>query len=136
MADNMDLEAGGVKYDTEKIRMDLNPQDALMATAAVFSYGAKKYDEWNWAKGMRAGRLTAAMQRHLAAFSLGEDVDEESNLPHLWHLGCCALMLIGCDLRGALIDDRADDLSVDALDIVRETFKEMHEPVVVKDELG
>lgn len=118
--DNFDLDKGGVKFDAGKIRMDLVPQDAIMAIAAVFTYGAIKYDDWNWAKGMRDGRIDAAYERHRAAYLLGEELDDESGLPHLWHMGCCVLMRISAQLRGVLKDDR--DTNVLALHDVMERF--------------
>ena len=106
MRDNQDMEAGGVKFDFGKIRMDLVPEDASMAIAAVLTYGARKYDAWNWAKGMSSSRLSAALRRHLAAYELGEENDPESGLPHLWHIGCCSMMMISGDLRDVMEDDR------------------------------
>lgn len=126
MKDNLDLEKGGVKYDVGKVRMDLIPQDALMGIAAVLTYGAKKYDDWNWAKGMRAGRLHAAIARHQAAMLLGEELDEESGLPHSWHLGCCVLMLISAKHRGVLVNDVK--LADQALAEVRILIAGMKEP--------
>ncbi len=105
--DDQTLEgAEGAKFDKDKIRMDLVPMDAIMAAAAVFTYGAIKYDNWNWSKGMRRGRLDAALLRHHAAQTLGESVDDESNLPHSWHELACAMMKVSMELRGVLRDDR------------------------------
>lgn len=105
---NEDLTVGGVKFDAGKIRMDLVPMDAVMAAAAVFTYGAIKYDDWNWAKGMPRGRLLAAMQRHAAAVQLGIELDDESGLPHTWHMLCCNMMLVAGDLREVTEDDIQD----------------------------
>lgn len=125
--DNMDLEKGGVKFDAGKIRMDLVPQDALMMIAAVFTYGAIKYDEWNWVKGMRVGRIMAALDRHKAAFLLGEELDDESGLPHLAHMGCCVMMLLSSMLRDRHEEDRHKAL--DGLAEVLELFRNMKNPV-------
>jgi len=40
---NQDLSKGGVKYDTDKLRMDLIPPRFIRAVAAVLTYGAGKY---------------------------------------------------------------------------------------------
>ena len=101
------LDGAGVKYDTGKPRWDLLPPDALDDVARVLSYGADKYAARNWEKGMDWGRLSAALQRHLAAFSMGEDIDPESGLHHLAHMSCCALMLHALFLRGDGTDDRS-----------------------------
>lgn len=117
---------GGVKYDGDKARMDLLPMDAMYAISCVFTYGAIKYDDWNWAKGMRKGRLIAAALRHVTAYMMGEELDDESGLPHTWHLGCCVLMLISCDLRGIAGEDRSTNLA--ALGAARHAFSKMKPP--------
>jgi hypothetical protein len=127
MSDTYDLNKGGVKFDAGKVRMDLLPQDALMAVASVFTYGAIKYDDWNWAKGMRAGRILAAFDRHKAAYLLGEANDEESGMPHLWHMGCCILMLISSDIRDTVTDDRRP-ISDTLLEVLRQRMAGMNNP--------
>ena len=125
-SDNFDLEKGGVKFDGGKPRLDLVPMDATLAVACVFTYGAIKYDDWNWAKGMRRGRILAALMRHVAAYMMGEELDDESGLPHTWHMGCCTLMLISADLRGVAVEDR--NTSVEAYKSVQALFKGMKNP--------
>lgn len=105
--DEHDVASGtGVKHDQGKPRMSLVPQDALLATAEVFTFGAQKYADHNWAKGMRWCRLIDACQRHIAAFLNGEDTDKESGKSHLAHLSCDALMLLGLTIRNKGTDDR------------------------------
>ena len=84
----------GIKYDDGKPRFDLLPASPLVDVAAVAAYGAKKYSDRNWEKGMPYGRIYAALQRHLWAFWNGEDNDKESGLPHMAHAawGCLALL--------------------------------------------
>ena len=125
--DNQDVEAGAAKFDGDKIRTDLVPPDAILAVASVFTYGAMKYDEWNWTRGMRAGRLVAAMERHMAAYKLGEECDPESGMPHLWHAGCCILMLIAGYERDVVVEDRCP--SPHAHDNVLRQYKRMSLPV-------
>ncbi len=125
--DNFDLVAGGVKFDAGKVRMDLVPQDAVFAVACVFTYGAIKYDDWNWAKGMRTGRILAAYDRHKMSFLMGEDIDPESNLPHTWHMLACSMMLVSGQLRGVMEDDRQACLP--ALYEAQETFRTMNSPL-------
>ena len=96
----------GRKDDAEKARWDLLPFDALDEVAIVLRYGAKKYAARNWEKGMAWGRLLAAALRHLAQWSLGHDIDDESGLPHLSHAACCVLMLLALVKRGDGTDDR------------------------------
>jgi hypothetical protein len=96
----------GVKHDQEKARWDLLPFDALDEVAIVLRYGAQKYAARNWEHGMAWGRLLAAALRHLAAWAIGIEVDEESKLPHLSHAACCVLMLLALAKRGVGTDDR------------------------------
>jgi hypothetical protein len=69
---------GGAVRDTDdgKPRFDLIPPLAEQRTALHYSSGAKKYDEWNWAKGMPYSRFLASMKRHIASFERGES-DED-----------------------------------------------------------
>ncbi len=70
--------AGGAVRDTDggKPRFDLIPPLAEKRVALHYGGGAKKYDEWNWAKGMPYSRFVASMKRHIAAFERGE-TDED-----------------------------------------------------------
>lgn len=97
----------GIKADGGKPRTDLLPFDALLDVSAVLDYGAKKYAERNWEKGMAWGRLVAALLRHLFDWCRGIELDEESQLPHLAHMACCALMLLALVRRKVGTDDRA-----------------------------
>ena len=100
---------GGLKYDNDKPRMDLLDFDALEGLAKVLTFGAKKYDEHNWRNGISYSRLTAAMLRHLAALQKGEDIDAESGLPHIDHLGCCWMFLSNMTKTRPDLDDRYKD---------------------------
>lgn len=75
----------GVKYDGDKERFDLLPPGPLTELARVYTFGATKYADRNWEKGMRWGRVFAACMRHLWAWWRGEEVDKESGLSHLAH---------------------------------------------------
>ena len=73
--------------------MDLLDPVALEGLAEVLTFGAQKYAAHNWRKGIVNSRLIAAMLRHLFAIMRGEDIDPESGLPHIDHLGCCWMFL-------------------------------------------
>ena len=94
------------KYDTEKVKMELLPSDALEEIAKVLTFGAKKYASWNWAKGLAYSRLTGAALRHLLAWKDGQDKDPETGLSHLAHLGCCVLFLLWMEKHRPDMDDR------------------------------
>lgn len=76
---------GGTKYDELKARFELIPSAPLKQLAEVYTMGAEKYAPRQWEQGMDWGRLYAAAHRHLNAFWSGQDLDEESALPHLAH---------------------------------------------------
>ncbi len=77
--------APGYKEDKGKLRYDLLPPYALDELAKVYTYGANKYTDNNWRKGMKWGRIYAALMRHLWKFWAGEDRDKESGILHLSH---------------------------------------------------
>ena len=95
-----------IKHDADKPRLDLIPPEALIAVGEVFAYGAEKYGEWNWRKGMEHSRLVSALLRHLMAHQMGEDKDPESGHTHLAHMSCNALMLLDSYLSEDGVDDR------------------------------
>ena len=101
-----DRPAEGTKHDSNKPRMDLLVPEADLETAKVFTFGAEKYDDYNWMKGFKYSRLTAALLRHMTSFRLGEDLDPESGLPHLAHARCCLDMLIWHTINRKDLDDR------------------------------
>lgn len=101
--------AGGTKHDTDKIRMELLPPFSLKEIAKVLTFGAKKYDSWNWTKGFAYSRLIGACERHLADWKSGIDKDPETGLSHLAHLGCCVLFLIWMEKHRPDLDDRFKD---------------------------
>lgn len=80
-----DKTVGGTKYDDGKLRYDLIPAYPMEQLAAVYTFGAHKYADYNWAKGIKYSRLIAALFRHFWAFVRKEDIDPESGLPHLAH---------------------------------------------------
>ena len=84
----------GAKFDDMKPRYDLIPPSLLHAVAMVLTYGADKYEDRNWEKGIKYGRIFGAMSRHAWAWFVGEDIDPESNLPHLWHVACNIAFLV------------------------------------------
>ena len=96
----------GVKFDGGKLRYDLIPHDALEQFVRVLTYGAEKYADRNWEKGMDWSRLYAAALRHLTAWWRGKSIDPESHLPHLAHALCCINFLLAYELRGMGGDDR------------------------------
>jgi len=101
-----DLGKIGVKFDRFKNRLDLLPTDALREIALAFTYGAHKYEDRNWERGVNHSQLYRAALNHLMAWHERDEFDDETSLPHLAHAGACILMLLSIHLRGAGNDDR------------------------------
>lgn len=100
-------EEKAVKYDQDKLPMELLPPELLEATARALKYGAEKYSRRNWEKGLDPERLFGALQRHLWAYHKGERVDPESGLSHLDHAAASLAMLIATIERTSVQDERA-----------------------------
>jgi hypothetical protein len=94
------------KYDNEKPRLDLVDFEALEGLAKVLTFGAQKYAAHNWRNGFEYSRVLAALMRHLSAIQRGEDIDPESGLPHIDHLGCCWMFLSNLMKTRPDLDDR------------------------------
>lgn len=97
---------GADKADDGKTRMDLLPYEALEGIAQILTFGAAKYADHNWRKGLAWSRVYSSLQRHLGAWSRGEDLDSETGKSHLWHAGCNILFLITFEINKTGTDDR------------------------------
>lgn len=83
----------GRKDDRGKLRFDLIPQAPLFELAKVYTMGASKYDDWNWANGIKYSRVFAALMRHLWKWWRGEEIDPEDGQHHLDSVAWCAFTL-------------------------------------------
>jgi hypothetical protein len=97
---------GGRKDDGGKVRVELFPGDALFAISQVLTFGANKYADRNWEKGMKWSRVFGALMRHMWCWWQGDDKDPETGFSHLWHAGACVVFLISYELRNTGTDDR------------------------------
>ena len=95
-----------MKYDGEKVRLDLLPADPIIDVGKVLTYGAKKYSERNWEKGLAWSRCYGAALRHLLAWHKGETTDPETGLNHLAHAACEILFLLEFSRTHLELDDR------------------------------
>jgi len=77
------------KQDAGKPRLTLVPRRIIWAIARIREYGNRKYkDPDNW-RQVEPQRYRDAAYRHFMAYlDNPHGVDEESGLPHLWHLAC------------------------------------------------
>ena len=96
------------KADQGKARLSLVPLDILYDIARIREYGNAKYhDPDNW-KTVEPWRYRDAMMRHMCAYITDpKSVDEESGLPHLWHLACNVAFL--CALEKSEPKENAED---------------------------
>lgn len=108
-------EAKPLKFDAQKVRVELIPPEFVMGVAKVLTYGArtreqggKGYGAGNWATGdgFEWSRLYGALMRHLLAWANGQDLDPESGESHLFHAGCMLAFLVGHVERNKGTDDR------------------------------
>ena len=77
------------KRDAGKPRLTLVPLEIIRCIARVREYGTEKYkDKENWRKVEPERYRDAAFRHFLAYVENPEGVDDESGLPHLWHLAC------------------------------------------------
>ena len=87
------------KADGGKLRLTLVPVYLIYAVAAVREYGSQKYhDPDNWKK-VEPQRYKDALYRHWLAYLSGEELDEESHLPHLWHIATNVAFLIELETK-------------------------------------
>lgn len=106
----------GRKDDSGKIRLELIPPELLFAVGSILTFGAKKYADRNWEKGMSWSRVFGALMRHMWSWWAGKapttksflfgELDDETKHSHLWHAGCCITFLIAYEERGVGVDDR------------------------------
>ena len=97
---------GGRKFDEGKPRPELIAPEMIEALGTILAFGATKYDDRNWEKGMNWSRCFGALMRHMWAWWRGEDKDAETGQSHLWHSSCCLMFLIAYEQRKIGKDDR------------------------------
>ena len=82
------------KADNGKLCPTLVPPSLVVAVAKVRMFGTAKYgSSENW-RQVEPQRYRDALYRHFLAYLGGEKNDQESGLPHLWHMACNIAFLI------------------------------------------
>lgn len=84
----------GVKHDSGKPKLSLVNRETLAGIAKAMEYGMAKYGKNNYKAGMDWSRVIDALLRHANAYAAKEDLDPESGLNHMYHVGACVSMLI------------------------------------------
>ena len=95
------------KFDNGKPRCDLVPAEIIEAIGKVRSYGVQKYGEEYSYRKVEPKRYRAALMRHICAWLKNPyGVDEESGLPHIWHIACNVAFLIELDKEEQLCQEQ------------------------------
>ena len=77
------------KADAGKLQLTLVPRNIIRAIARIRMYGNEKYGSAdNWRQVEVERYRDAAFRHFLAYLDNPNGVDDESHLPHLWHLAC------------------------------------------------
>lgn len=92
-----DIVTDGLKHDGGKLRLDLVPPELIEAVGAVMTHGAEKYGEGSY-RNVEPKRYRAALMRHICKWlKHPHGIDEDSGLPHIWHIACNIAFLIELD---------------------------------------
>lgn len=94
------------------------PLEALAAGAAALEYGARKYDNRNWEKGLPWQQMIDSLKRHIEDFERGHEYDDAeggSGLPHVALIMSSAIMLSASVIRGIGQDDRLPPVDENAM---------------------
>jgi hypothetical protein len=90
-----------------KTPLHLLPPVAMREIARAHAHGAEKYEPYNWRRSqVQALTYVAAIMRHLDAWRDGQDLDPESGLPHLAHIGANVNILLDATEAQTLVDNR------------------------------
>jgi hypothetical protein len=95
-----------IKADKGKPQCRLVPPEVVRCIAKVREYGLEKYGSAESWRTVEVERYQDAMYRHLLAYiedPIGKD--EESELPHLWHLACNVAFL--CELQKGVYENES-----------------------------
>lgn len=88
-------DAQAAKADAGKLQLTLVPRGIIRAVARIRMYGNEKYhDPENWRTVEIERYRDAAFRHFLSYLDDPQGVDEESGLPHLWHLACNVAFIV------------------------------------------
>lgn len=87
-----------IKADLGKPRVTLVPLEIIKDIARVREYGLAKYGDAESWKSVEVERYRDALFRHLISYIENPTgIDDESGMPHLWHVACNVAFL--CELE-------------------------------------
>tara|TARA_R100001143_G_C3360997_1_gene135687 strand:- start:19544 stop:20227 length:684 start_codon:yes stop_codon:yes gene_type:complete len=119
-----------------KVDYSTIPWEIIGQLAQAMMEGAGKYGRFNFLEDeIEARTYIAAIGRHLfgdpstgsAGWVNGEDIDEESGLPHLIKVMACCMLVEAAKLHGKLIDNRMETESLTILEEASEVTPEVHD---------
>ncbi len=91
----------------QKVPLHLVPPASTIYQALSMADGAKKYGPYNWRENaVIASIYVSAARRHLDAWFDGEELAQDSGVPHLGHALSCLGIIVDALETGNLIDDR------------------------------
>lgn len=99
----------GARESKELVYSKHVPIEAIAAAEASFLYGAEKYAERNWEKGIPWQALIDSLKRHVDDFELRKDLDDGpggSGLPTISMIMASACMLAASVIRNIGTDNR------------------------------
>lgn len=116
-----------VKKDRGKLQLSLVPMELIESVAVVRMYGNAKYPDGgagNWTQVNPQRYVDAAFRHFVAYIREPYGLDEESNLPHLYHLACNIAFLLSLDITNGTIPEP------------QEALEKMHHPDAVQVKQG
>lgn len=94
------MEQGTHKDTVGKLKLNLVPPRSMEAIARVREFGVNKYkDPWGWMKACTTDEFIEAVKRHLNKRDRGEELDNESGLPHIYHALCSMAMAVELEMK-------------------------------------
>lgn len=129
----VEVDGGGMRFNSNKLAVELVPTGAVYSMAGALGYGASKYEPHNWRRGMKWTIPYACAMRHLLKWFDGEDLDEESGQEHLGHVMANIAMLIEYKKTCPDLDDRFKGVSRTYDDFKTEGAKTVGVPITEED---
>ncbi len=91
----------------KKPQLQLIPPVLNTELAKALSFGAAKYEPWNWRKNkVEYMTYLGAMKRHIDALLEREDVASDSGVHHLGHIAASCAIVLDAAKHGTLVDNR------------------------------
>jgi len=94
------MKSEGKKNDIidNKNMLQLIPPEVIWSIGEILTFGAKKYESFNWCN-VESERYLGALQRHLLQWLKGEEIDKDSGKHHLEHMLTNAVFLVAKEVH-------------------------------------